>query len=85
MVKKIIILFTIIGLLLSSVIVDASNITFDGKERIEGVYYVGNFYDLSHHIAYVHCAHSFYLDMHTHPLIQQSRKAMPLKIKILFS
>ncbi len=40
MVKKIIIIFTIIGVLLSSIIVNASNITFDGKERIEGVYYV---------------------------------------------
>ena len=40
MVKKIIILFTIVCILLSSVFVNASNIVFDGKERIEGVYYV---------------------------------------------
>ena len=40
MVKKIIILFTIICVLFSSIGVNASNITFDGKERIEGVYYV---------------------------------------------
>ncbi len=40
MVKKIIFVLTIIGIIFNTFIVNASNIVFDGVERIDGVYYI---------------------------------------------